>query len=170
MNNYNYYQNAYMGYPQTNPMQNYQQRPMVNQQAFVPQQQEMQIPIVDIKFVSERKEVEDFIIFPNTAVLLVDKTNGLAYLKMSSGNNAPIIKNFSYSELAQDGKPLNATQKHESIDSEQFIKKTDFESLNLVSMPYFKEQYNKLVEGFNSKFKELQTKIGELSNGKPINE
>ena len=170
MNNYNYYQNAYMGYPQTNPMQNYQQRPMVNQQAFVPQQQEMQIPIVDIKFVSERKDVEDFIIFPNTAVLLVDKNNGLAYLKMSSGNNAPIIKNFSYSELTQDGKPLNGSKSTETLNNEEFVKKSEISSLGFITMAQYREEYNKLVSGFNSKLKELQNAIGGIDNGKSSNE
>ena len=170
MNNYNYYQNAYMGYPQGNNMQGYGQRPYPNQQAFVQQPQETQIPIVDIKFVSQKKEAEDFIVFPNTAVLLIDNINGFAYLKLSNGNAQSHIREFSFVEKGKEQKPLNAPKSKENENVEQFVKKEDLERLNLVSMAQYREDYNKLVESFSLKLKELSNKIGEFANGKQITE
>lgn len=166
MNNYNYYQNAYMGYPQNGAMQPYQQRQYQPQQPFVQQTQQVQIPIVDIRFVNE-KEVADFIVFPNTSVLLIDKENLSAYLKTANANAQPSIKKFTYSELDGEGKPLNGSKTPQTKELEQFIKKDEIGSLGLVSMSYYEQQYNKLVEGFNAKIKSLQEKIMGVNNGKP---
>ena len=169
MNNYNYYQNAYMGYPQGN-MQGYQQRPY--QQPIIQQQVQtpIEIPIVDLKFVSSKKEVEDFIVFPNTSVLFIDKTNSLSYLKIANGNAQCTIRQFSFNELSQDGKPLNGSTTTETASDEEFIKKSEIDSLGFITMAQYKEEYNKLVSGFNSKIKELQNAIGGIDNGKSSNE
>lgn len=173
MNNYNYYQNAYMGYPQANNVQPYYPRPSV-QQPYVstPQQPQafMELPIVDIKFVSQKKDVEDFIVFPNTSVLLIDRSSATAYLKLANGNAQPFLRQFSFSELSQDGKPIIAPTSEEKPKDEQFVKKEDFDRLDLVSMAQYKEDINKLVESFNSKLKELKNKIGEFANGKQLTE
>lgn len=172
MNNYNYYQNAYMGYPQANNMQGYYQRPYANQQPVVQQQIQslVEIPIVDIKFVLSKKEVEEFILFPNTSVLFIDKTNSLSYLKISNANGQSTIRQFSFVELSQEGKPLNAPTTPETINNEEFIKKSEISDLGFITMAQYKEEYNKLVNGFNSKLKELQNAIGEVTNGKSNNQ
>lgn len=170
MNNYNYYQNAYMGYPQGNNMQGYGQKPYPNQQAFVQQPQETQIPIVDIKNVFSKKEVDDFIVFPNTAVLLIDKTNSMAFLKLSNGNAQPFLRKFSFNELSPNGEPLNAPKTPQNIESEQFVKKDELQGLGLVSMAQYKQDYDKLIESFNLRLKELNNKIGEIANGKQVAE
>ena len=172
MNNYNYYQNAYMGYPQANNMQGYYQRPYANQQPVVQQQVQtpVEIPVVDMKFVTSKKEVEDFIIFPNTSVLFIDKANSLSYLKIANGNAQCVIRQFSYNELSQEGKPLNAPTTPEVTSNEEFVKKSEIGDLGFITMAQYKEEYNKLVTGFNSKLKELQMTIGDIANGKSSNE
>ena len=169
MNNYNYYQNAYMGYPQSN-MQGYQQRPY--QQPIIQQQVQtpIEIPIVDLKFVSSKKEVEDFIIFPNTSVLFIDKTSSLSYLKIANGNAQCTIRQFAFNELSQDGKPLNGSTTVENVNNEEFVKKSEIKDFGFITMAQYKEEYNKLVSGFNSKIRELQNAIGGIDNGKSINE
>ena len=164
MNNYNYYQNAYMGYPQNIQPQGYGQRPYATQQPFVQQTQQIQIPIVDIRFVTE-KEINDFIVFPNTSVLLIDKDNSFAYLKTANANAQPTIKKFTFNEFNGESKPVNEPTTDKTIDYKQFVKKDEINDLGFVSLAQYEQQYNNLVNSFNAKLKSLQDKIMGANNG-----
>lgn len=107
---YNYgYQNPIMQQP-------FMQQPQMTQQAVPVQTQPYDIPIQEVRFVNA-DEANAFIVMPNTKVMLIDKNNGVVYVKSADA-------------MGQSSKELYKFEKVDSLDAvsskeSNFVKKDD---------------------------------------------
>ena len=165
-NGYNNYPQYPYGYQST--MQ--RQGQMINNQMSQPHpqtlplqpqqtQNQFEIPLREVKFVTS-EEAKAYIVFPNTASLLIDKQQGLAYLKSADNMGQSFIETFSYKKYEQGQEtPLQDTKKEEPIDLSSFIKKTDLDTLELVK----KRDLDKIMETSNKEYEELKKKVENLT-------
>lgn len=118
--NYNPYGNYYPQY-QTY-QQPVQQRPQAN----------FDTPIQDLRFVTS-EEAKAHIVYPNSNALLIDKNNGLAYLKSADGLGQSTMRTFKYEEVNGGLNPvssgLNAEEYLKKEDAGEFLKQNDLEEL-----------------------------------------
>lgn len=168
MNNYFNGYNNYPQYPQgyqttmqrqgqmfNNQMPQPMPMPMQNQQT----QNQFEIPLREVKFVTS-EEAKAYIVFPNTASLLIDKQQGLAYLKSADNMGQSFMEAFSFKKYEQGQETaLQDTKKEEPIDLSSFIKKTDLDTEELVR----KGDLDKIMEKSNTKYEELNKKVESLT-------
>lgn len=104
MYNSSYSLGSRYGYnPTYQPM--YAQYPQMAMQQY-PQQQFQQLiepPIQSVKFVNEN-EAKAYIVLPNTKEMLIDKDNGLAYLKSADQTGQSSTKIFKFEEVIEKDK------------------------------------------------------------------
>ena len=117
---------------------------MQTQQQQAPVQYDM--PIQDIRFVTS-KEAEAFIVMPNSRVLLIDKTGGMAYMKTADGMGQSVTNCYKFERVNADGTPMQPKEEKPKFDFEQFAKKEeqqiDFSQFVTIA------QYNDLIEQVN---------------------
>lgn len=99
----NNYFNPYMQQPSVNPYQNgfYPPYGAVPNPMQTPVQEP---PISEIRFLTE-DEIKAFIVMPNTKVMLVDKTNGIAVIKSANAMGQSNTRIFDYKERQSDSAP-----------------------------------------------------------------
>lgn len=135
--------NSQMAQPQP------QQMPMQTQQP----QTQFEIPLREVKFVTS-EEAKAYIVFPNTAVLLIDKQQGLAYLKSADNMGQSFMETFSFKKYEQGQETaLKDTKEEKPIDLSNFVQKDDLKVFASL------KDYNELFE----KVEELNKKIEILS-------
>jgi hypothetical protein len=127
-----------------------------NVQPTVSNVQTENIPIVDIRFVST-EEAKGFIMFPNTAVLLIDKPNNIAYLKVANGNAQSTMRPFKFQEIGNNGEPLK--DETPKLNMAEYVKIEDLKSMGFITNAQYQESQKLLIDNFNAKLKELQSKI-----------
>ena len=93
-----------------------QTQPQIVQQPMPVQSQPYDIPIQEVRFVNS-DEANAFIVMPNTKVMLIDKNNGVVYVKSADA-------------MGQSSKELYKLEKIDSLESTtpketNFIKKDD---------------------------------------------
>jgi hypothetical protein len=131
------YQNTYQRQMANIPMQQYQPQPQMQPQP----QQPYEIPIQETRYVT-RKEAEGFIVFPNTKVLLIDKNEGMAYLKSADNMGQSSTLCFKFEGVNPDGSPLKPQEEKPQIDMNEYIKKSDLASFGFVTI----DQLDKAIE------------------------
>lgn len=156
-NNFNGY-----GYPMVNngyqqPMaQPYQQPYRQPQPQPIPQQPQAQpqqgIPLIETKFVTS-EEAKAYIVMPNSASLLIDKANGVAFLKSANNMGQSFMESYEFKKL--DGNaPKEEAKPQPQIDLSPYAKKEDLSGYAT------KQDVRSLYE----KLEQLQ-RIGARQNG-----
>lgn len=159
MQNYGY--QGY-GYQPAYPTPNYMQRgyvpqppqmPLNQQQGFAPitTPPTTETPIQDIKFVN-RAQAEAYIVFPNTKVMLIDKENGIVYVKTADGMGQTQTDYYRFGKVNADGTPITPQEPAPEVDFDQFIKKEDLGKLGFVTVA----QYNELAQRLEQMQKRLE--------------
>lgn len=127
-----------------------------------PQQQQVQqaqynLPIREIRFVTS-EEAKAFIVMPNSNALLIDTTNGTAFLKSADSIGQSVTKTYKFTELGADGAPIKPTEKKPEIDVSDFVKRADIDD-------YIQQQ------GFvtREQYKTLQTQLDSLKREISVN-
>ncbi len=126
-----------MAYNFSNPYLNYgmYQQPMYQQMQQQMQQQVQQPqapqptstntqydkPIQDVRFVESGKDAEDYILLPNTRVMLIDRKNSMFYIKSTDSLGTPTMETYKYSKLADKSNISTAPE----IDTKDFVKVQD---------------------------------------------
>lgn len=137
---------------------NYMQRPYSQQPQQVtaqPQSQmqmsmPMDIPIQDIKYVN-KAQAEAYIVYPNSKVMLIDKENGMVYIKTADGMGQSHTDYFRFELINADGSPIKPQEPTPQIDFGSFVKKEDLEKAGFVTVA----QYNELAQ----KLEQIQKQI-----------
>lgn len=141
---------SYGGYNYT---QQPQQMPSIpqNQPQMQPQPQpQYEMPIQDIRFVTA-EEAKAFIVMPNTSVLLIDKSSGIAQLKSADNMGQSNSKHFRFEEVNADGSPIKPQEQPTQPDFKDFVKLSDINKFGFATMEDIKglgfattEQLNQL--------------------------
>lgn len=128
--NYGIYQpnNYQMAQPNMvqQPQQQFQmQQQQTTQQPTQPQQTQQQTqydrPIQDVRFVESGKDAEDYILLPNTRVMLIDRNNSMFYIK--SADSLGITTNEAYKFSKLNNKSSDNVSRE--IDTKDFVKTQD---------------------------------------------
>lgn len=135
--------------------------PNYTQQYQIPQQNTQQMtvqpqfetPIQDVRFAT-KTQAEAYMSFPNTRALLIDRENGVAYLKSADNMGQPATKYFRFEEISADGNPIRQEEQKAQVDMGDFIKKSDIENFGFVT----REQYNSLLTRLDSMQKQIQSR------------
>lgn len=125
--------NPYYMPQQFNSNFNYQQ-PIQQQQ---PIQKAEDLPIQEIRFLTA-DEIKAFIVFPNNKVMLVDKANGLAYIKWADAMGQSNSSVYSFAKV--DSENPTKTEYASKDDLKEFLTKED-------------------LKAFETKIDKLQTQI-----------
>lgn len=134
-------------YGQPYPQQPQPTQPYVNQ---VPQQN-YEIPIQQTLFVTS-KEAEAHIVMPNTKVLLIDRTSGIAYLKYANNMGESQTQYFKFQPVDANGAPIGVPEDKVEISFENYITKDE-----LNAMGFAKAEDVKLL---TEKIDNLQKMVG----------
>lgn len=116
------------------PMQNAQ--PLQWQQSQAPQGE---LPFQDVRFVTT-EEAKSFILMPNSRVLLIDKPNNLAFVKTADNMGQSSTRFFKINEINENGTPIEKATEKQSVDMQEFVKKSDLVGLVTV------QEYNSVLE------------------------
>ena len=122
-NNFN--GNRYGGYGYQ-PMQQPVQQPMYQQATSI-----QDMPVQAIRFMNET-EAKAYIVMPNQKELLVDREKGVAYLKYADGMGQSSCRRFKFEEITNDTSLQSSNNENLYLtksESEQFVKKADFDAL-----------------------------------------
>ncbi len=174
--NYSYNQNYYNPYARSFPPPNYgqgqfQQQPQqpVFQQ---PMQQQIQqsvqydIPLREVKFVTS-EEAKAYIVMPNSASLLIDKQQGMAYIKSADSMGQSFMESYSFKKYEQGQETgQNSTKQDTSIDLSGYVKKDELDGF--VSLKEYKQLLGK-VEQLQKQIIGGRTNGNGTSNGKQGN-
>lgn len=147
----NYGQNGYYG-----GQNNYAVIPQQQQQA----QRMQSLPIRDVRFVT-REEANAYIVFPNTCALLIDRANGMVYLKTADNMGLSVMEYFKYERVNQDGTPIVSKSEQSDMEAD-FVRKSEMEKYGFVTQ----EQYNVLL----GEIKTLQSKQSKTADKLIIDE
>lgn len=137
--NYGYPYNAMPQYPYGYQQQMQQRGQMAMQQPMTPTMQmpqqpmpmQFEPPIREIKFVTS-KEAEAYIVMPNSSSLLIDKQEGIAYLKSADIMGQSFMEMYHFSKNAPQGQ-INAQETPKApnpIDLSSFITNEQLEGKN----------------------------------------
>jgi hypothetical protein len=154
--NYGYPYNAMPQYPYGYQQQMQQRGQMAMQQPITPTMQmpqqpmpmQFEPPIREIKFVTS-KEAEAYIVMPNSSSLLIDKQEGIAYLKSADIMGQSFMEMYHFSKNAPQGQ-INAQETPKAsnpIDLSAYITN---------------EQFDKHMNATQEEFRKLYAKIDEL--------
>lgn len=157
---------SYGGYNYTHQPQQMPSMPQNQPQA----QPQYEMPIQDIRFVTA-EEAKAFIVMPNTSVLLIDKSSGVAQLKSADNMGQSNSKHFRFEEVNADGSPIKPQEKPSQTDFKDFVKLSDIKQLGLATMEEVKRcgfvTADQLKEVFE-KLNEIQSRIDRpRNNGNP---
>lgn len=165
---------------------NYNQQPMANgfnrpfgvpnyaQPQYMPQQQQMvqpqvaqqmqaQQPIMptynlqDVRYGTE-DEIRGHIVYPTYRAIFIDRAKTMSYVKDCNINGESVIRRFKYVEVNAEGKPIEPIDEQPSINTADFVKKTDLEKYATA------EQLNELLskfESFKNKFVGVKPNVGQ---------
>lgn len=158
-------------YPQVQPPMYQQPMQPVQQPYMQPQQPQMQMaqqapvdaPIQELRFVTS-EEAKAYIVMPNTKALLIDKNNGLAFLKSAdmNGQSATECYKFTKTDGNAPSMPKTEATATPSFDADKFITKDEFVELSTT----MKQQYSSILGQFDSLKKQI---AGGTSNvRKPV--
>ena len=148
------------GYPQNYPNQNYMQRAYSQPQQMAQQVPPMEMPIQDIKFVN-KTQAEAYIVYPNTRVVLIDKENGVAYIKTADSMGQSQTDYFKFEPINADGTPIKPNPPAPQVNFDDFIKKEQLNDLGFATLA----QYNDLAQKIDALQKQI---IGGRQNvGQP---
>ncbi len=87
--------------------------------------QQMEPPIQSVKFVNE-SEAKAYIVMPNTKEMLIDKDNGIAYLKSADQMGQSRTKIFRFEEVIENNENTsNLGNKQPEIDMSGYVKQED---------------------------------------------
>lgn len=135
----NYGQNGYTGFNTYGQPQFYgqpQQRmqaPAQSQPTIPPPQ--YGVPIREIRFVTN-EEAKAFIVMPNSAALLVDGANGMAYLKTADNLGQSVTEYFRFNKVNPDGtpiKPVVEAADEPKFNADEFVKKVDLGNMGFAT-------------------------------------
>jgi hypothetical protein len=137
--NYGYPYNAMPQYPYGYQQQMQQRGQMAMQQPMTPTMQmpqqampmQFEPPIREIKFVTS-KEAEAYIVMPNSSSLLIDKQEGIAYLKSADVMGQSFMEMYHFSKNAPQGQ-INAQETPKApnpIDLSAYITNEQLEDKN----------------------------------------
>lgn len=154
--NYGYPYNAMPQYPYGYQQQMQQRGQMATQQPMTPAMQmpqqpmpmQFEPPIREIKFVTS-KEAEAYIVMPNSSSLLIDKQEGIAYLKSADIMGQSFMEMYHFSKNSPQGQ-INAQETPKAsnpIDLSAYITN---------------EQFDKHITATQEEFRKLYAKIDEL--------
>lgn len=164
--NYNNYSQYPMGY-QTNMQRqgqmfnNQMPQPQLQPMPMQPQQTQTQfeIPLREVKFVTS-EEAKAYIVFPNTASLLIDNQQGLAYLKSADNMGQSFMEAFKFKKYEQGQETaLKDTKKEETIDLSNYVKKEDLGAF--VGLEEYKQLLGK-VEQLQKQIMGVKTNVGTI--------
>lgn len=151
-----YNSNLFTNRTYTNPYYmsnyNYQQMQQPIQQQPIQQQPVMpkisDLPIQEIRFLTA-DEIKAFIVMPNNKVMLVDKANGLAYIKSADAMGQSSSDVYSFTKL-EDENSQNLKEQYVSKDDlKSFLTKDDLKDL-----PTREE-----LKAYENRLDKLQTQI-----------
>ena len=142
------------------PQQPIQQQPQPLMQA------QFEIPLRETKFVTS-EEAKAYIVMPNSASLLIDKQQGLAYLKTADNMGQSFMECYSFKK--QDGKqsqemPQNQAKEEETDKLSSYVKKDEIGAFNfatkddLAKIQTRLEQLSKIAMGIKPNSATNQTK------------
>ena len=137
--NYGYPYNAMPQFPYGYQQQMQQRGQMAMQQPMTPTMQmpqqtipmQFEPPIREIKFVTS-KEAEAYIVMPNSSSLLIDKQEGIAYLKSADNMGQSFMEIYHFSKNAPQGQ-INAQETPKAlnpIDLSSYITNEQLEGKN----------------------------------------
>lgn len=115
--------------------------------------------IQDVRFVSE-KDAHDYILLPNTRVMLIDRDNSVFYIKSADSLGTQTMEAFKFTKLKEKANDVVS-----SIDTKDFVKREDI--ANFITKDELKE--------FEIKLDKFQKQIigemlkGDGKNGKQTN-
>ncbi len=146
-------------YPQVQPI--YQQPMQPMQQTYMqPQQPQMQVaqqspvdaPIQELRFVTS-EEAKAYIVMPNTKALLIDKNNGLAFLKSAdmNGQSATECYKFTKTDGNAPSTPIPSVNTTPAFDTDKLITKDEFARLSTT----MQQQYNSILGQIESLKKQI---------------
>lgn len=154
---YNGSNNPYSyGNPQSMNMA-YQQpfAPYTQNNGFNQQPQQTELPIQYVLYLTN-KEAESFVVNPNNKVLIIDKANGMAYLKSANNIGESTTQLFKYVSVGADGKMEQPIAEQGKVE---YITKQELNQYGFAT----KEQLKAVL----SKVENLQKYVmGENENGK----
>jgi hypothetical protein len=121
-------------------------------------QQPYEAPIQETRYVT-RQEAEGFIVFPNTKVLLIDKSGEMALLKSADNMGQSTIKYFKFIEVNPDGSPLKVQEEKTTVDMGEYIKKCDLASYGFVTIDQLDKAIEKLTGQHGKNFSKPQNQV-----------
>jgi hypothetical protein len=153
--NYGYPYNAMPQYPYGYQQQMQQRGQMAMQQPMTPTMQmpqqpmpmQFEPPIREIKFVTS-KEAEAYIVMPNSSSLLIDKQEGIAYLKSADIMGQSFMEMYHFSKNAPQGQ-INAQETPKAsnpIDLSAYITNEQFDKHTTATQEEFRKLYAKIDE------------------------
>ena len=146
---------SYGGYNYTPQPQQMPSMPQNQPQA----QPQYEMPIQDIRFVTA-EEAKAFIVMPNTSVLLIDKSSGVAQLKSADNMGQSNSKHFRFEEVNADGSPIKPQEKPSQTDFKDFVKLSDMNKFGFATMDDIKTIGFATMEQVN----ELSQKLDAIQN------
>ncbi len=110
----------------------YGYQPMQVQQPMYQQAISIQdMPIQATRFMNEA-EAKAYIVMPNQKELLIDSEKGVAYLKFADSMGQSSCRRFKFEEITNNTSQLSSSDENLYLtksESEQFVKKADFDLL-----------------------------------------
>lgn len=140
--NNNPYFNGYTSYPYGYQTQMQRQGQMANMPM---QQQTYDVPFREVKFVTSQEAIP-YIVMPNSSSLLIDKQNGIAYVKTADTMGQSTTKTYKFEEVSDKGQETaqKDTKEQNSIDLSQYIKKDEISGLGLATKQEFDDFTTKI--------------------------
>lgn len=144
-----YMEQGYQPYPYQrqgiNPqmqMQPYPQaQPQMQPQQPIPQIQEVRHGTED--------EIKGHIVYPNCVVYFIDYQKNRLYSKRADNSGMSYIDYFSLTPINADGTPIKPQEEKPQIDMGEYIKKSELEKLEFITMPQLKEILSQLTSQQN---------------------
>lgn len=172
---YNYYQNYGAYQPTYQSQQMAQPQIMQNQQQTTTQYDKA---IQDVRFVSQQ-EAHDYILLPNTRVMLIDRDNSVFYIKSADSLGKSTLEGYKYTRIdnyANDGGTtvLDPKEFVKIKDLDKYLTKEDLSNfLTRTDAQNFITKDD--LKSIDSKLEKLQKQIvgdmtkGDFRTGKQLN-
>lgn len=171
---YNYYQN-YGAYQPSYQNQQMAQQIMQNQQQTTTQYDKA---IQDVRFVSQQ-DAHDYILLPNTRVMLIDRDNSVFYIKSADSLGKSTLEGYKYTRI--DNSPSESISP--VLDPKDFVKTQDLDKYltkdDLANFLTRTDAQNFItkddLKSIDSKLEKLQKQIvgdmtkGDFRTGKQLN-
>ena len=83
--------------------------------------------------------------FPNTKILFIDKSIGMAFLKSADNLGQSSIRYFQIAEVNPNAPQSNSQEQSSQIDMAEYIKKSDLEDLGFVTHDQLKDILSRML-------------------------